>query len=86
MKMVTLYLPPAYIKTLDELVDDGFYPCRAEAIRFAVRDLLTAHKKFGNTVHLQPRIDYKPPSPQKILAIEHAIQRTQRRAPRKKVG
>ncbi len=40
MKMITLYLPEPYIKALDSLVDDRYYPNRAEAIRVAVRDLL----------------------------------------------
>jgi Arc/MetJ-type ribon-helix-helix transcriptional regulator len=40
VKMITLYLPEPYIKALDSLVDDRYYPNRAEAIRVAVRDLL----------------------------------------------
>ena len=40
MKMITLYLPEPYIKALDSLVDNRYYPNRAEAIRVAVRDLL----------------------------------------------
>ena len=38
--MITLYLPEPYIKALDSLVDNRYYPNRAEAIRVAVRDLL----------------------------------------------
>jgi Arc/MetJ-type ribon-helix-helix transcriptional regulator len=40
VKLITLYLPEPYIKALDSLVEDRFYPNRAEAIRVAVRDLL----------------------------------------------
>ena len=40
MKLITLYLPEPYIKALDGLVNDQYYPNRAEAIRVAVRDLL----------------------------------------------
>jgi len=40
VKLITLYLPEPYIKALDSLVDDRYYPNRAEAIRIAVRDLL----------------------------------------------
>lgn len=40
MKLITIHLPESYIKDLDELVDEDFYPNRAEAIRFAIRDLL----------------------------------------------
>jgi antitoxin ParD1/3/4 len=41
MKLITLHLPEVYIKALDDLVDRKFYPNRAEAIRTAVRDLLS---------------------------------------------
>lgn len=41
MKLITLYLPEAYIRALDRLVNEKrTYPNRAEAIRIAVRDLL----------------------------------------------
>ena len=40
MRMITLHLPEPYIQALDSLVDEGYYPNRAEAIRAAVRDLL----------------------------------------------
>jgi len=41
MRLITLYLPETYIYALDKLVDERFYPNRAEAIRIAVRDLLS---------------------------------------------
>ena len=40
MKLITLYLPEPYIKMLDQLVNERFYPNRAEAIRVAIRDLI----------------------------------------------
>lgn len=40
MKLITLYLPEPYIKALDKLVNERFYPNRAEAIRVAIRDML----------------------------------------------
>lgn len=40
MRLITLHLPESYIKDLDGLVDERFYPNRAEAIRIAVRDML----------------------------------------------
>ena len=40
MKLITLYIPEPYIKALDQLVDERYYPNRAEAIRVAIRDLL----------------------------------------------
>lgn len=46
MKLITLLVPTSYLDALDQLVAEGFYPSRAEAIRFAVRDLLKSHKTF----------------------------------------
>lgn len=40
MKLITLYLPEPYIKMLDQLVSERYYPNRAEAIRVAIRDLI----------------------------------------------
>ncbi len=40
MRLITLYLPEPYIKALDKLVNEQFYPNRAEAIRVAIRDML----------------------------------------------
>ena len=42
MKLITLHLPEPYIQDLDRLVDDEFYPNRAEAIRIAIRDMLVS--------------------------------------------
>jgi len=41
MRLITLYLPEPYIRALDLLVDEQLYPNRAEAIRIAIRDLLS---------------------------------------------
>lgn len=41
MKLITVHVPELYIQALDQLVKDGYYPNRAEAIREAIRDLLT---------------------------------------------
>jgi Arc/MetJ-type ribon-helix-helix transcriptional regulator len=40
MKLITLYLPEPYIKALDRLVNEKYYPNRAEAIRVAIHDLI----------------------------------------------
>lgn len=42
MKLITLYLPEPYIRALDSLVNERFYPNRAEAIRVAIRDLIVS--------------------------------------------
>jgi len=41
MKLITLYLPETYIRALDQLVGERFYPNRAEAIRVAIRDMIS---------------------------------------------
>ncbi len=41
MKLITLHLPEKYLKELDSLVNHRFYYSRADAIRSAVRDLLS---------------------------------------------
>ena len=42
IRLITLYLPETYIKALDQLVAEHFYPNRAEAIRFAIHDLINS--------------------------------------------
>ena len=44
VRLITLYLPESYLRALDELVEERYYPSRAEAIRVAIRDLL--NKEF----------------------------------------
>ncbi|MEM4576299.1 MAG: ribbon-helix-helix domain-containing protein [Candidatus Nezhaarchaeales archaeon] len=41
MRIITVKIPEAYLRELDELVRSGIYPSRSEAIRTALRDLLT---------------------------------------------
>lgn len=49
MKLITLHLPEPYIRALDKLVnEEKTYPNRAEAIRMAVRDLLSV-EAWGHT-------------------------------------
>ena len=40
MKMITLYLPEPYLEALDKLVNERYYPNRAEAIRTAILDMI----------------------------------------------
>ena len=46
MKLITCKLPSAYIYALDELVRQGRYANRSEAIRMAIRDMLKS--EIGN--------------------------------------
>jgi len=41
MRLISLYVPEPYLKALDQLVNQRYYPNRAEAIRIAIRDLLS---------------------------------------------
>ena len=41
MKPILVHIPEPYIQALDDLVNAGMYPNRNEAIRTAIRDLLT---------------------------------------------
>ena len=40
MQVITVHLPRSYIEALKALVEAGYYPSKAEAIRTAVRDLI----------------------------------------------
>ena len=40
MKMITVYIPEAYLESLDLLVIEERFPNRSEAIRTAIRDLI----------------------------------------------
>ncbi|MCX8204345.1 MAG: ribbon-helix-helix domain-containing protein [Candidatus Nezhaarchaeota archaeon] len=49
LRILTVHLPEAYIRGLDELVSRRLYPSRSEAIRVAVRDLLKAELWEGGS-------------------------------------
>jgi len=52
MKLITLHIPEVYLEDLEELVEERYYPNRAEAIRTAIRDLLNdelwSKRRIGN--------------------------------------
>ena len=73
MKLVTLYLPETYIRLLDELVSERFYPNRAEAIRVSIRTLLCEHSKF------RIKTDYVSPGVDAQTAVERAVELQSRR-------
>ncbi|MHA2060018.1 MAG: ribbon-helix-helix domain-containing protein [Candidatus Ranarchaeia archaeon] len=53
MKLTTFKLPTRYLAALDELVHCGRYANRSEAIRSAIRDLLTSElPEFTDYKHL----------------------------------
>ena len=47
MKVITLHVNEKDIEGLHDLVREGYYPSRADAIRNAIRDLLIFHGKLG---------------------------------------
>ena len=53
MRLITLCLPEPYLKALERMVDAGYYPNRAEAIRIAVRTLMKEHGEFLNSIVIQ---------------------------------
>ena len=75
MKLISLYLPETYIGLLDELVTEGFYPNRAEAIRTSIRGLLSEHSRFG------VKTDYKPPTERQLSAVERLCELQSRKSP-----
>lgn len=86
MKLISLYLPETYIRLLDELVAERFYPNRAEAIRMFIRAGLSEHDKFKIIVEPQPRkaTDYKPPSERQLAAVERLVELQSRKSPLQK--
>ena len=46
MKQIDFKIPESYLKSLDDLVEKGFYANRAEAMRTAIMDLLKKHGDF----------------------------------------
>lgn len=48
MKLITVKMPDLYVELLDELVKEGFYTSRSDAIRQAVIALLRYHGKLPN--------------------------------------
>ena len=48
MKLVTVKMPEAYVRGIDELVKAGRYSSRSEVIRIAVREFLK-HELWGLT-------------------------------------
>ena len=45
MRVITCHFPEKDVDSLNRLVDNGHFPNRSEAIRFAVRDLLKAENQ-----------------------------------------
>ncbi|MHA1129886.1 MAG: ribbon-helix-helix domain-containing protein [Candidatus Helarchaeota archaeon] len=40
MIVCPVHLPMMYLKAIEKMVETGYYPCRSEVIRVAIRDML----------------------------------------------
>jgi antitoxin ParD1/3/4 len=58
MKMITLYIPDRYLGELEELVRDGYFPNRSEAIRMAIRDLIRNERMKSKSMVGEPIQEY----------------------------
>ncbi|MFX0049848.1 MAG: ribbon-helix-helix domain-containing protein [Candidatus Hodarchaeota archaeon] len=47
MKLISFKAPNTYLEGLDDLVREGVYSSRSEAIRIAIRDLLKRELDWG---------------------------------------
>ena len=48
MVLISVHLPKQLLAELDELIMQGYFPSRSEAIRIAVRDLIMRTKNETN--------------------------------------
>ncbi|MHA1304440.1 MAG: ribbon-helix-helix domain-containing protein [Candidatus Heimdallarchaeaceae archaeon] len=64
MNLISIRLPDGYINTIDEMVLQGRYASRSEAIRLALRDYYREHfaSKPAMTDINIPDIDYRSAS------------------------
>jgi len=53
MIVCPVHLPALYLEAIGKLVKDGFYPCRSEVIRVAIRDMLKRDLMFCKEISLQ---------------------------------
>jgi antitoxin ParD1/3/4 len=50
MQLIAVHLPEQIVLDIEELVENGFYPNRSEAIRNAIRDLLKRELWNGRVI------------------------------------
>jgi len=58
IKLISVNLPEAYIKVLEQLVAEGKFPNRSEAIRVGIRDLIKTEYLIEESVrkNVSPQI------------------------------
>jgi Predicted transcriptional regulators containing the CopG/Arc/MetJ DNA-binding domain len=48
---ISVHIPEAYVKMMDDLVQKGYFATRSELLRYAVRQLLQNEFKFAIEVN-----------------------------------
>jgi len=70
MKMITLFMPEAYLRRADELVEDKRFPNRSEEFRFIIMSYLD--KEFGGRAVIAKTVDIQPEEISKEIEMELA--------------
>jgi len=50
MRLIAVHLPDRILDDIQQLVENGLYPNRSEAIRIAIRDLMFQKEKISEVV------------------------------------
>ena len=58
MKMITVYVPDRYLCELEELIREGYFPNRSEAIRMAIRDIIKNERAKSKSIMEEPISEY----------------------------
>jgi Arc/MetJ-type ribon-helix-helix transcriptional regulator len=53
MIVCPVHLPGMYLEAIEKLVTEGFYPCRSEVIRVAIRDMLKRDLLLSKKINQQ---------------------------------
>ena len=54
MVLITFHIPEPMLRALDKLVEEGRFPSRSEAIRYAIRELLARELQLRQREHELP--------------------------------
>ena len=74
LRLYNIHIPERWIKLLQELVDQGFYPNRAEAIRTAIRELLQQHmhsKRKRDPPKTRYQVVYYKNGVEKVIPVDN---------------
>lgn len=51
MKMISIFLPELYLEAIEDLIREGHFPNRSEAIRMAIRDLILKERNLVSQIN-----------------------------------